>query len=369
MVQDNNPILSNVSVILYFRGMTVDEGYLQRCIELARLGAGSVSPNPMVGCVVVYNGVIIGEGWHRQYGGPHAEVNAINSIADKSLLPQSTVYVSLEPCSHFGKTPPCADLLIRSNVKKVVVGMVDPFKEVSGSGIQRLRDAGIEVVVGVQEAACKELNKRFITFHQQQRPYIILKWAQTADGLIAPEREGLSEEEFAVKRLITGKQEQVLVHKWRGEEDAVLVGTRTALLDNPALNTRAFPGKNPLRVVIDKEGELPSDLKLFDGTQPTLVFTTTAKSSDSVTYVQLDATQLLWPQMLRELHSRNIQSLIVEGGANTLTHITDSGIWDEIQVFVADKKLNCGINAPAIEGKLQSQTRLSQSTLFIYKNV
>jgi diaminohydroxyphosphoribosylaminopyrimidine deaminase/5-amino-6-(5-phosphoribosylamino)uracil reductase len=351
--------------------MLTARDYMNRCIELARLGAGSVSPNPMVGCVVVHNNIIIGEGWHQQYGGPHAEVNAINSVSDRSLLSQSTVYVSLEPCSHFGKTPPCADLLIRSQVKKVVVGMVDPFKEVSGRGIQRLRDAGIEVEVGVMEEANKELNKRFITFNLQQRPYVMLKWAQTSDGFIAPEREGMSEAEFAVKRLITGAEEQLLVHKWRGEEDAILVGTRTALLDNPALNTRVFPGKNPLRVVVDKEGKLPTDLKLFDGTQPTLVFTTTdiQTNIDNVTYVKLDATQLLWPQMLTELHRRNIQSLIVEGGANTLNHILHSGIWDEMQVFVADKKLNSGIKAPAIQGDLQSQSRISHSTLSIYKHL
>ncbi len=344
---------------------------MNRCIELARLGAGSVSPNPLVGCVVVHNGTIIGEGWHQHYGGPHAEVNAINSVADKSLLSQSTVYVSLEPCSHFGKTPPCADLLIRCGVRKVVVGMVDPFKEVSGGGIKRLRDAGIEVEVGVLEEECKELNKRFILFHQHQRPYVILKWAQTADGFLAPEREDLSEEEFATKRLITGPEEQLLVHKWRGEEDAIMVGTRTALLDDPALNTRVFPGKNPLRVVIDKEGKLPGGLKLFDGTQPTLVYTTTDTKTniDNVTYVKLDATQPLWPQMLNELYHLNIQSLIVEGGANTLTHVLNSGIWDEILVFVAGTKLNTGIKAPEVQGRMQSQTRMSHSTLSIYKRV
>jgi diaminohydroxyphosphoribosylaminopyrimidine deaminase/5-amino-6-(5-phosphoribosylamino)uracil reductase len=351
--------------------MTVDERYMLRCLELAQQGAGSVSPNPMVGCVVVHNNRIIGEGWHQQYGGPHAEVNAINSLSNPLFLSESTVYVNLEPCNHFGKTPPCADLLIRSKVKKVVVGMVDPFKEVMGTGIQRLKDAGIEVVVGVLEAECKELNKRFITFHQKQRPYVILKWAQTADGYIAPDATSMSAAEFASKRLITGAEEQLLVHKWRGEEDAVLVGTRTALLDNPALNTRAYPGHNPLRVVIDANRKLPTSLKLFDGTQPTLVFTTTGSSSlsETVSYVAFDGEKALWPQLFNELYQRNIQSIIVEGGTQTLTSVINSGLWDEMQVFVADKLLNTGIKAPTVQGSIVGQTRVAHSTLTLYKNI
>jgi diaminohydroxyphosphoribosylaminopyrimidine deaminase/5-amino-6-(5-phosphoribosylamino)uracil reductase len=346
------------------------EHYMRRCLELAELGRGKVAPNPLVGCVIVYDGKIIGEGWHQVYGGPHAEVNAINSVIDKSVLPQSTVYVSLEPCAHFGKTPPCADLLVKHAVGKVVVGMVDPFSEVAGKGIEKLKAAGIEVIVGVLEDECKELNKRFIVFNEQKRPYIILKWAQTSDGFIAPDAQTISREDYLNQRHITGKTVQALVHKWRGEEAAIMVGTRTALLDNPRLDTRAYPGNNPLRVLIDRESSLPDSLNIFDETQPTLVFTSKQKiASPNLEFVPINFEQPVWPQILAELYTRKIQSIIVEGGLVTLQYLLDSGLWDELNVFTAPKLLYAGIKAPAVSGVLTEQFTIDGSVFKRYYNI
>lgn len=351
--------------------MTTDEQYMLRCIELAGEGRGAVSPNPLVGAVVVCHGKIIGEGWHRQYGGPHAEVNAINSVKDQGLLPESTIYVNLEPCSHFGKTPPCADLLIKHRLKKVVIGMEDPFSLVAGSGIQKLKDAGIEVEVGILEQECKDLNKRFITFHQYKRPYVILKWAQTADGFIAPDANAMSPAEFEQRRHITGLSVQKLVHKWRAEEDAILVGTHTALTDNPALNVRAYAGRNPIRITLDKTGRLPHHLKLFDGTQSSLIFTGNKEltsPNQQTSYINIDFEQPVWPQIWNELYQRNIQSVIVEGGTITLNHVCDSGLWDEMQVFTAPQALHTGVAAPSAKGILQQQFKIDGKQLHIYRN-
>lgn len=351
--------------------MTTDERYIQRCLELARWGAGAVSPNPMVGSVVVHKGKVIGEGWHQYYGGPHAEVNAIASVADKSLLKEATVYVNLEPCSHFGKTPPCADLLIRHHVKEVVVGMIDPFAAVAGTGIQKLKLAGIEVRVGVLEEECKELNKRFIMYHTQQRPYIILKWAQTQDGIMAPDASLLNKEEFVEKRKITGPVVQTLVHQWRGEEDAILVGTNTIVMDNPELNTRAFPGKNPLRITLDRTGKLSGDAKFFDGSQPTLVFTENSSlqaPNQQTTYVVIDFTKSVWSQIFNELYARSIQSLIVEGGAITLHSLIETGVWDEAQVFRTTTVIGNGIEAPVVSGMVKHRYKIENSELTIYSN-
>lgn len=348
--------------------MTIDEQYMLRCLELAQLGAGRVSPNPLVGCVIVYQGKIIGEGWHQIYGGPHAEVNAIASVSDQTLLPQATVYVNLEPCSHFGKTPPCADLLIKHNVKEVVVGMIDPFAAVSGSGIQKLKHANISVRVGVLEEECRELNKRFITFHTQKRPYIILKWAQTADGKLAPDRLKMSEELFTQKRQITGEVVRILVHKWRGAEDAILVGTNTVLTDNPQLNTRAYPGKNPVRITFDRNGRLPSNLQLLDGTQPTVIFTKNHSKipENQVEYETIDFSQPVWCQIFAALHARNIQSVIIEGGAVTLNSLLVEGLWDEAQVFQSTAVLGEGIDAPRISAQPIAQFSIDQTHLMIY---
>lgn len=348
------------------------EQYMRRCLELAQLGRGKVAPNPLVGSVIVYEGKIIGEGWHQQYGGPHAEVNAINSVADKSVLPQSTVYVNLEPCAHFGKTPPCADLLIKHAVGKVVVGMVDPFSEVAGKGISKLKAAGIEVIVGVLEGECKELNKRFIVFNEQKRPYIILKWAQTTDGFIAPDAQTISREEYLNQRHITGKTVQALVHKWRGEEAAIMVGTRTAMLDNPRLDTRAYPGNNPLRVIIDKENSLPLSLNIFDGTQPTVMFTSkqnSAAPNSQTEFVTINFEQPVWPQILTELYTRKVQSIIVEGGLVTLQYLFDAGLWDELNVFTAPKLLYAGIKAPSVSGVLTEQFTIDGSVFKRYRRI
>jgi diaminohydroxyphosphoribosylaminopyrimidine deaminase / 5-amino-6-(5-phosphoribosylamino)uracil reductase len=273
-----------------------DELYMQRALELAKLGSGHTSPNPMVGCVIVYNGEIIGEGWHKSYGGPHAEVNAIASVENKSLLPKSKVYVTLEPCSHYGKTPPCADLLISHGVKNVVICNTDPNPLVAGSGIRKLFESGAQVRVGVLEDQGLELNKRFFTFHSKKRPFILLKWAETADGFIAG--PNYKQEQ------ISGKLAQRLVHKWRSEEQAIMVGSRTALYDNPRLNTRLWTGKNPLRIVIDKQLQLPLTLQLFDKSQPTVVYNyLKQEEQDNLYFVKLQDDEPLMPQIMQDLHS------------------------------------------------------------------
>ena len=300
---------------------------MSRCISLARLGAGNVSTNPMVGAVVVHKGKIIGEGYHRKCGGPHAEVNAINSVKDPALLPESEIYVSLEPCAHFGKTPPCADLIIEKKIKKVYVGCLDPFSKVDGKGIQKLRAAGVEVVVGVLEKECQELNRRFFTSVNLRRPYVILKWAQSIDGYIDKDCKPVR---------ISNHQTEILNHKWRSEEDAILVGYNTALRDNPSLTNRLWAGKNPLRVVLDRDGSLPKNLKIFD---------------DSARTVVLDFHGDDMPQnVLTALNEMKVQSLIIEGGASTHRRFIKAGLWDEARIFVADVMLGGGTKAAEIHG-------------------
>ena len=305
--------------------MTKDEKYIRRCIQLARNGMCNAAPNPMVGAVIVHNDRIIGEGYHARCGEGHAEVNAIRSVKDESLLQESTIYVSLEPCSHYGKTPPCADLIIRKGIPRVVVGCVDPFSLVSGRGIQKLKDAGIDVKVGVLEAECRQLIKRFVTFNTQQRPYITLKWAESADGFIDINRE--EGQPVVLSTPITS----MYVHKQRAEHHAILVGRRTALLDNPSLTTRNWYGKNPVRLVIDKELTLPTSLKLFDGSAPTWIFTAQDKASTSqVIYFKLDFSRSILPQILQKLYENKLQALLVEGGSRLLQSFIDEGLWDEI---------------------------------------
>ena len=319
------------------------ELFMRRCIQLAQCGEAGAAPNPMVGAVVVCDGKIIGEGFHRRCGGPHAEVNAINSVKDKHLLSRSTIYVSLEPCAHFGKTPPCADLIIRSGIPRVVIGCTDPFAKVNGLGIKKLRDAGCEVVEGVLEEACRELNHRFFTFHQEHRPWILLKWAQSADGYIAPlqatQREG--------KVFFSNSVTQTLVHRLRARSQAILVGTRTALVDNPTLTTRYWPGPNPLRLTIDRHNCLPSTLHLLDGSTPTVVYT-----HESI------------EEILQDLYQRGIQSLLVEGGAKLLQSFIDAGLWDEARIETAPVRLGNGIAAPVLdEGTLASRQTLCGNTI------
>ena len=326
---------------------TVDERYMQRCLQLAKCGAGSTSPNPMVGAVIVCDGRIIGEGYHIRTGEPHAEVNAVNSVSDedKALLPRSTIYVSLEPCSHYGKTPPCCDMIIARGIQRVVIGTADPNSRVNGAGIERMRAAGVDVKVGVLEEECLRLNRAFFTSQVYQRPYVTLKWAQSADGFIDLLRDCGS----AVK--ISSSVSQIAVHKLRARNDAILVGRHTALLDNPSLDIRHWTGRAPLRLVIDKNGALPADLKIFDGTLPTKVYTAFEKENKfgkNVEQVTLDFNEPLLPQILAHLHSLKVNSLLVEGGATVLQSFIDAGLWDEVRVEVNPSlELGEGVIAPS----------------------
>ncbi len=330
--------------------MTTDEKYIRRCIELASNGLCNAAPNPMVGAVIVHNGRIIGEGYHARCGEGHAEVNAIRSVKDESLLKESTIYVSLEPCSHYGKTPPCADLIISKGIPRVVVGCIDPFSQVSGRGIQKLRNAGIDVTVGVLEEECKNLIKRFVTFNTQKRPYITLKWAESADGFIDIKRENGSP--VVLSTPITS----MYVHKQRAEHKAILVGRRTALLDNPSLTTRNWYGANPLRLVIDRTLLLPSHLKLFDHSTPTLVFTEKEKANEAnLDYITIDFSKDILPQILTVLYERKIQSLLVEGGTTLLQSFIDSELWDDIYVEHSEKILNDGVKSPTIPIGIRKQ--------------
>jgi len=317
---------------------------MQRCIQLALNGKGFVAPNPMVGAVIVYNDKIIGEGFHRQYGEAHAEVNAIASVIDRSLLKHATLYVNLEPCSHHGKTPPCSELIISKGIPKVVVGCLDPFPEVSGRGIRMMREAGIEVEMGVLEDECRRLNKRFLTYIQQKRPYILLKWAQSADGFLDKNRE-IGTEEKPVR--LSNDFTQMIVHKMRAEESAIIVGTRTALLDNPSLTTRLWTGKNPLRIVIDKELSISPQSHLLDGTVPALIYTSkVARNKENIVYKTLDFDRDILPQIMDDLYKRKIQSLIVEGGSILLNSFIQSGLWDEAHIETAPIQIKSGIPAP-----------------------
>ena len=332
--------------------MTVDEQYMQRCLQLARCGAGSTSPNPMVGAVIVCDGRIIGEGYHIRAGEPHAEVNAVNSVkeADRPLLARSTMYVTLEPCSHYGKTPPCCDMIIARGLARVVVGAGDPNPAVNGAGIERMRAAGIDVTVGVLEEECLRLNRAFFTSQVCKRPYVTLKWAQSSDGYIDLLREGGD----AVR--ISTKASQVAVHKMRAEYDAILVGRHTALLDDPSLDIRHWAGRAPLRLVIDKNGSLPVGLRIFDGVLPTVVYTACGqegKFGKNVEQVLLDFETPLIPQILHHLHSVKKNNLLVEGGATLLQSFIDSGLWDDARVEVNPSlELGCGVVAPTLPSGL-----------------
>ena len=356
-----------------------------RCLELAKNGLGNVAPNPMVGCVIVLNNKILGEGYHQQFGEAHAEVNAINSVKNKELLPLSTLYVNLEPCAHVGKTPPCADLIIKNNIKKVVIGCLDTYSEVAGKGIERLKNAGIEVVVGVLENESLELNKRFFTFHNKKRPYIILKWAETKDGFIDVDREceehsnqfkkqtdcfvPLHSTRNDVNNWITSPLAKKLVHKWRSKEAAIMIGTNTALNDNPQLNVREWTGKNPIRIVLDLKLRLPEGLHLFDKTISTLVFNyQEEKIEKNLEHIKLDASKNLISQCLEKLHDRNIQSVIIEGGTMLLQSFINESVWDEARVFIGDKFFEKGLKAPNINLLPSSTEKISDDVLLIYKN-
>ena len=315
---------------------------MYRCIQLAKLAAGEVAPNPMVGAVLVHDEKVISEGYHQKFGEAHAEVNCINNVKEgrKHLIDKSTLYVSLEPCSHFGKTPPCSDLIIRNKIPKVVIGCIDTFKQVDGQGIKKLTDAGVEVITGVLEKKCIELNKRFFTFHQKQRPYIILKWAQSANGKIGADNERV---------LISNEYTNRLVHKWRSEEAAILVGKKTALKDDPSLTTRLYPGKNPIRCVIDNDLSLPQELKIFDGSTRTIVFNLLKDEEEkNIKRVKLDNGDL--STLVNSLYHQNIQSLLVEGGAQLLQSFIDAGLWDEARIICNQElTINDGITGPDLK--------------------
>ena len=331
---------------------------MQRALDLAQLSRGSVSPNPLVGCVIVHNNVIIGEGRHEKYGEAHAEVNAIASVKDQSLLKGSTVYVNLEPCSHFGKTPPCADLLVKHQVKKVVIANIDPNPLVRGKGIQKLKDAGIEVTTGVLESKGVELNKSFFTFLSKKRPYIILKWAETADGFIA--RENFD------SKWISNEHSRQLVHKWRSEEDAVVVGTARALHDNAALTVRDWSGRNPTGIVLDRYNRLPKTLALFDGQQQTICYTVSkSEAQKNLEFVKLNESSFQ-QSLLDDLAKRNIQSVIIEGGATTLQQFINNSLWDEARVFTSDQEFGSGIAAPQFNGNLTATESVFTDTLAFY---
>ncbi len=308
---------------------------------LAQLGEGTVAPNPMVGAVLVHQDRIIGEGYHQKWGEAHAEVNCIRSVAeeDRHLIPQSTIYVSLEPCAHVGKTPPCADLIIAQQIPKVVVGCRDPFTLVAGKGIEKLQAAGIEVVVGALEKKCIELNKRFFTIHTAHRPYITLKWAQTADGKIANGNYS--------RIRISNEYTNRLVHQWRSQEMAILVGTNTALFDNPELTTRLWPGPNPIRLVVDMNLRLPASLKLFDGEHKTIVFNQLRhQEHHNLLYYQVTTDTSLVHQVVHALYQLKIHSVLVEGGAQLLQSFIDEGMWDEARV-ITNEQLIVGTGLPA----------------------
>ncbi len=339
---------------------------MHRCIELAKLGAGNVAPNPMVGSVLVYNDLIIGEGYHRQYGQAHAEVNCIKSVSEENehLVEKSTLYVSLEPCAHFGKTPPCADLIIEKKIPAVVIGCRDSFQQVDGKGIQKLQAAGIKVITPVLEKEALELNKRFFTFHNLQRPFVILKWAQTANGKIA----NSDYSRLFISNEITNRK----VHQWRSSEASILVGTNTALRDDPSLTTRLWPGNNPVRMVIDKELQLPSSLHLFDGTVKTIVFNTIQqKDKGQILYYKISKEKRFIAQIMEALYRLNIQSVLVEGGTRLLQSFIDENYWDEASVITnAELEIPAGIQAPVLYNAVKvSGEKILTDTIHYYNHL
>jgi diaminohydroxyphosphoribosylaminopyrimidine deaminase/5-amino-6-(5-phosphoribosylamino)uracil reductase len=331
--------------------------FMQRALDLAERGKGAVRPNPLVGCVLVHDGKIIGEGYHAHFGGPHAEVHAIASVTDPKLLPDATAYVSLEPCSHYGKTPPCANLLIQKGIKSVVVATLDPNPLVAGKGVKLLQEAGISVQVGLLEKEARWQNRRFFCQQEKHRPYLILKWAQTQDGFIA--RENFD------SKWISSSQSRQLVHQWRAAEQAILVGKNTALQDNPRLNVRDWTGFDPIRVVLDSKLELPADLHLFDQQIPTLCYNLLkSEKLTNLEWVQL--SQISLEALLADLHARQIQSVLIEGGGHTLNQFLAAGLWDEARVFTAPIQFERGIAAPKLTQTPAESYTIGEDQLEIY---
>jgi len=326
--------------------------YMQRCLQLAQFGISHVAPNPMVGAVLVCDDKIIGEGYHRHFGEAHAEPNAINSVINRELLQQATMYVSLEPCSHYGKTPPCADLIVSSGIPRVVIGTLDPNPKVAGRGVEILRKAGIEVEVGVMVDECRELNKRFFIFQEQKRPYVLLKWAQTQDGFMDRIRANFTEPPLQISNNITRQ----LTHKMRAENQSILVGANTVLLDNPTLSVRNWSGKSPIRIGIDRQGRIPEDFHLLDGSLPTIIFTEKDQvNKRHVEFVKINFDENCIHTILAQVYERNIHSVLVEGGPTILNSFIDSGLWDEANIEISPQRIGTGVVAPVLP--LQPVTR------------
>ncbi|SDC32773.1 diaminohydroxyphosphoribosylaminopyrimidine deaminase [Williamwhitmania taraxaci] len=352
------------------------ELFMERCIQIAQGGLGNVAPNPLVGSVVVCDGRIIGEGFHAEFGKSHAEVNAINSVTDKEQLKKSTLYVSLEPCSHQGKTPPCADFIVAMGIPRVVVAVRDPFPEVSGQGIARLLEAGIEVIEGVLSERAMEVNRRFFTFQLKKRPYIILKWAQSLDGYVDIERLPGDDQKPI---WITNELARAVVHRWRSEEQSIMVGTRTVELDNPRLSVRDWRGKSPIRVVIDRTLRLPADANVYDEVSQTLIMMGNNSGSASrrqlflnrpnIEMVTIDFSRDIEPQIMEVLYQRSVQSIIIEGGPQILESFISRNLWDEARVFIGRKLFNSGVRAPVLLAQPITEDRLFDSILYTYRNV
>jgi diaminohydroxyphosphoribosylaminopyrimidine deaminase/5-amino-6-(5-phosphoribosylamino)uracil reductase len=341
--------------------MNMDEIYMQRCIDLARLGQLNVAPNPMVGAVIVHNNKIIGEGFHQKFGDAHAEVNAIRSVQHPELLSESTIYVSLEPCAHHGKTPACSDLIVENKLKRVVIGCKDSFSKVSGKGIDKLKKAGIEVEVGVLEAQCRDLNKRFFTFHERQRPYVILKWAQSKDGYLDKVRHA---DEKGVN-WISAPETKALVHKWRAEEQSILVGRKTVQNDDPSLTVREFSGNNPTRIIIDSQLQLSMDANIFSDEAPTIIFNRVKNEvKDNIEWIRIAETNTRL--ILDELYKRNILSVFVEGGSRTLQYFIFDNVWDEARIIVGNTVFGEGTKAPIISKVPTYSYSFSSDTIHHY---
>lgn len=341
-----------------------DQFYIKRCLDLAKKGHGYTYPNPMVGAVVVYENTIIGEGWHRAAGKPHAEINAFQEVKDKTLLKKSTLYVSLEPCCHHGKTPPCVDAILTYKIPKIVIAMTDPHKKVAGKGIKRLREAGCEVVVDVLKDQAIELNKRFITFHQKNRPYIILKWAESQDGFIAPDKHKKGSVHW-----ISGTLSRQLVHQWRGQEVAIMVGAQTVIDDDPALTTRNWEGKNPKRFVIDPNSRIPNTATLLNDSYPTTILSHKKRSFDQPNKNSIVCEGVNAKTILEKLVQEEVQSVIIEGGQKTLQSFIDENLWDEARIFKGTSLLKTGIKAPNIKGFPGGMIQVCKDQLsFIFPN-
>ncbi len=345
--------------------MSTNEIYIQRCLQLAAIGGGNTAPNPMVGAVLVADGKVIGEGYHKKYGQPHAEPNAIHSVQDKTLLKSATLYVNLEPCSHYGKTPPCAHLIVKSGIPRVVIGTLDPNPKVSGRGVKILQDAGIEVTVGILEDACNELNKRFFIFQREKRPYILLKWAQTKDGFMDKIRWSKDENPLLISNELTRQ----LTHKMRSENQAILVSTNTVILDNPSLTVRYWSGKNPIRIALDRQGRIPEDYFLMDGQHPTYVFTEKIKANkENLRFINITFDENVLDSLLKVLFDNLIHSVLVEGGSKLLHSFIEKGYWDEAHIEVSEQQISEGVVAQILKQIPDSITTIDNHTILKYTN-